>query len=108
MAAMLARVYVGNLASEVTGSDLRGLFATYGQVNSAQVVMDSADGRSRGFGFVEMPGQAHAENAIRSLDGTLLKGRPIKVSRARPRDGEGSRGNPSAGWAVVGDARHRW
>jgi RNA recognition motif-containing protein len=104
----MTRLYVGNLAPEVTGADLRGLFAAHGQVNSAQVVMDSTDGQSRGFGFVEMPGQAHAANAIRALDGTPLKGRTIKVSRARPRDDGGSRGNPPAGWAVVGEGRHRW
>jgi len=104
----MTRVYVGSLSSEVTGSDLRGLFAAYGQVDSAQVVMDSTNGESRGFGFVEMPRQVHAENAIRSLDGTTLKGRSIKVSRARPREDGGSRGNPSIGWAVVGEGRHRW
>lgn len=104
----MTRVYVGNLAGEVTESDLRGLFAAYGQVNSAHVVMDSTNGESRGFGFIEMPWQAHATNAIRALDGTSLKGRAIKVSRARPRDDGGSRGNPPAGWAVVGEGRHRW
>ena len=104
----MTRMYVGNLSSEVTGSDLRGLFAAYGQVNSAQVVMDSTDGQSRGFGFVEMPGQVQAANAIRALDGTVLKGRTMKVSHARPRDGGASRGNSPAGWAVVGEGRHRW
>jgi RNA recognition motif-containing protein len=104
----MTRVYVGSLSSQVTGADLRALFAAYGQVDSANVVVDPADGQSRGFGFVEMPWQAHAVNAIRSLDGTSLKGRAIKVSRARPRDDGGSRGNSPAGWAVVGEGRHRW
>lgn len=104
----MTRVYVGNLSGEVTESELRGLFAAYGPVSSAHVVVDSADGRSRGFGFVEMQGQSDAASAMRALDGTLLKGRTIKVDRARPRNGGRGGGNPPAGWAVVGDGRHRW
>ena len=104
----MARMYVGNLSVEVTGPDLRALFAVYGQVSSAHVVTDSTDGQSRGFGFVEMPGQAQALNAIRALDGKPLKGRTLKVNPARRRDDGESRGNSSAGWAVVGEGRHRW
>jgi len=104
----MTRVYIGNLASAVTDADLRGLFATYGQVDSAHVVVDTTDGSSRGFGFVEMSGQSHAANAIRALDQTALKGRSIKVSRARPQNDGPSRGNPQTGWAVVGEGRHRW
>lgn len=104
----MTRVFVGNLSNEVTRGDLQGLFAAYGQVTSADVVMDAATGHSRGFGFVEMTGQAHAVSAMRALDGTALKGRAIKVSPARPRSDGGSRGNPPAGWAVVGEGRHRW
>lgn len=104
----MTRMYVGNLSVEVTGPDLRALFAAYGEVNSAHVVTDSTDGRSRGFGFVEMPGQAQALRALRALDGTPLKGRTLNVSPARRRDDGESRRNSPAGWAVVGEGRHRW
>jgi RNA recognition motif-containing protein len=71
---------------------------------------DRRDGRMAppDFGFIEMPWHAHAVAAIRGLDGIALKGRTINVSRARPRSDGGSRENPSRGWAVVGDGRHRW
>jgi RNA recognition motif-containing protein len=77
-------------------------------VSSAKIVMDNSNSRSKGFGFIEMPWQAHAVAAIQGLDGTDLMGRTINVSRARPRTDGGSRGNPSRGWDVVGDARHLW
>jgi len=104
----MTRMYVGNLSVEVTGADLRALFAAHGQVSSARVVTDATDGQSRGFGFVEMPGQAQALNAIRALDGKSLKGRTLKVNPARPREHGGGRGSASGGWAVVGEGRHRW
>jgi RNA recognition motif-containing protein len=105
----MARLFVGNLSFDVTPVDLRAAFATYGQVTSADVVMDASSGGSRGFGFIEMLRQAHAEAAVRGLDGTVLKGRTINVSPARARS-ESSRGRASAprGWAVVGDRAHRW
>jgi RNA recognition motif-containing protein len=104
----MTRVFVGNLSFEVTQSDLREAFAAYGPVTSADIVMDRSNGRSKGFGFIDMEWQAHAVAAIQGLDGTDLKGRSINVSRARPRSDGGSRGNPPRGWAVVGDAGHRW
>ena len=104
----MTRVFVGNLSFEVTQSDLREAFAAFGPVSSADVAMDGSNGTSRGFGFIEMPWQAHAVAAIQGLDGTDLKGRSINVSRARPRTDGGSRGNPPRGWDVVGDGHHRW
>jgi RNA recognition motif-containing protein len=98
----MTRLFVGNLAFEVTPVDLRAAFAAYGPVSSADIVMDRSDGRSRGFGFVEMQWQAHAVAAIQGLNGTDLKGRSINVSRAHPRGDGGSRGNPPRGWDVVG------
>jgi RNA recognition motif-containing protein len=104
----MTRLFVGNLSFEVTSVDLRAAFAAYGQVSSADIVMDRSNGTSRGFGFIEMPWQAHAVAAIQGLNGTDLKGRSINVSRAYPRSDGGSRGNPPRGWDVVGEGRHRW
>jgi RNA recognition motif-containing protein len=73
------------LSFEVTDDDLRSAFEAYGKVDSASVVTDKFSGRSRGFGFVEMPTNAEAQTAISSLDGSDLKERNLKVNEARPR-----------------------
>ena len=104
----MTKLFVGNLSSEVTPVDLRSAFGAYGPVSSADVVMDRSSGESRGFGFIEIPCEAHAMAAIQGLNGSALKGQTINVSRAHPRRQDGSRGNTPGGWAVVGDARHRW
>lgn len=78
-------IYVGSLSYEVTDNDLREAFEAFGQVESANVIKDKFTGRSRGFGFVEMPDEAEARSAIASLGGTSLKGRDISVNEARPR-----------------------
>jgi len=104
----MTKLFVGNLSFEVTQADLRAAFAAYGQVSSADIVVDRSDGKSKGFGFIEMSWQAHAVAAIQGLNGTDLKGRSINVSRAHPRSEGGSRGNPPRGWEVVGDGRDRW
>ena len=78
-------IYVGNLSFDVTDDDLREAFAAFGQVDSASVVQDRFSGKSRGFGFVEMPTQTEAEAAISGLDGVDMKGRSLKVNEARPR-----------------------
>ena len=104
----MTRLFVGNLSFEVTPVDLRAAFAAYGPVNSADIVMDRSNGTSKGFGFIEMPWQAHAVAAIQGLNGTDLKGRSMNVTRAHPRSDGGSRGNAPRGWEVVGEGRHRW
>ncbi len=78
-------LFVGNLDWTVTHEELRDLFARFGQVSSTVVIRDRETGRSRGFGFVEMPDVSEAQAATRALDGTHLKGRPINVNEARPR-----------------------
>lgn len=79
------RIYVGNLVHDVTDDDLRGAFSAYGEVASADVIMDRYTGQSRGFGFVEMRDSESAQKAIRELDGRDIKGRQVKVNEARPR-----------------------
>ena len=104
----MTKLFVGNIAHDATESDLRTAFMAYGPVTSAAIVMDSSNGTSKGFGFVEMPSHADAVAAIQGLDGFDLKGRAINVSRARPRSDRGGRGTPQRGWAVVGEGRDRW
>jgi RNA recognition motif-containing protein len=91
-------IYVGNIAYAVTDEDLRAAFGAYGKVESARVVIDRDTGRSRGFGFVEMPSQDEANKAIENLNGTELKGRPMTVNPSRPRDdGRGGGGGGGGG-----------
>jgi RNA recognition motif-containing protein len=78
-------IYVGNLSFEVTDDDLRQLFSSYGEVESANVIKDRFSGESRGFGFVEMPAKKDADAAIAALNGTDVKGRTITVNEAKPK-----------------------
>jgi RNA recognition motif-containing protein len=80
------RLYVGNLAYSVTNETLESLFAQYGAVKSAQVIMDRDTGRSKGFGFVEMADDNAARDAIKGLNETQQDGRPLTVNEARPRE----------------------
>ena len=84
-------IYVGNLSFEVTEEDLKKAFEPFGHVESAKVIKDMSTGRSRGFGFIEMPAESEAWAAIEDLNGKELKGRTLKVNKARPRT-EGRRG----------------
>jgi len=85
-------IYVGNLSPDVTDEAIRGTFVSFGEVTSARVIKDKYTGQSRGFGFVEMPGQSQAQTAIKSLNGKELLGKEISVSEARPRRDEGRTG----------------
>ncbi len=78
-------IFVGNLPFSATESDLRGLFAEYGEIDSVAIITDRDTGRSRGFGFVELAADARANDAIRDLDGHELNGRRINVNQAKPR-----------------------
>ena len=79
-------IYVSNLGFGVQSEDLKKLFATYGTVSSANIIMDKFTNRSRGFGFVDMPDKQAAETAIRELDGSMVDGRSIKANEARERE----------------------
>ena len=79
-------IYVGNVPYTVSETDLEELFGEYGQVATATIIRDRYDGRSKGFGFVEMENQEDGERAIEALDGQDMSGRPLKVNPARPRE----------------------
>ena len=91
-------IYVGNLSYEITQEDLQQAFEGFGEVESAKVIQDNYTGRSKGFGFVEMQDSAEAHSAIDGLNGKELKGRALKVDKARPRsEDRGYGGNRRGG-----------
>jgi RNA recognition motif-containing protein len=93
----LMNIYVGNLAYGVTQDELREAFAAYGDVESANLITDKFTGQSKGFGFVEMPNNSEADAAIKALNETPLKGRPIRVNQAKPRAERPARGGGGGG-----------
>ncbi len=86
------RLYVGNVARDVTEDDLRQAFQAFGQVTEVTIVKDKFNDVPKGFAFVEMPVQAEAEKAIAGLKGTDLKGRSLDINEARPRTERSGRG----------------
>ena len=78
-------MYIGNLAYDVTENDLRNAFSEFGEVSSVKIITDKFSGRHKGFGFVEMPDNSEADQAIKALNGKVLSGRSIKVNQAEPR-----------------------
>lgn len=83
---MSKKLYVGNLSYNVTNSSLEEMFSKFGEVRSAQLVQDRDSGRSKGFGFVEMPDDNAALEAIQGLNGKDHDGRALTVNEARPRE----------------------
>ncbi len=79
-------IYVGNISYQMSESDLEAAFAEYGAVDSARIITDRATGRSKGFGFVEMPNKAEGETAVQEMNGKDVDGRALKVNEARPRE----------------------
>ena len=86
------KLYVGNLSYSTTDADLEQMFAAYGSVRSAQVIMDRDTGRSKGFGFVEMSTDQEAQAAAAALNGQEINGRTLTVNEARPKEGGGGGG----------------
>ncbi len=84
-------IYIGNLPYTISEDELRELFAAHGEVSSASIIMDRESGRSKGFGFIEMPDKAHGESAINALNETNVQGRNVRVNEARPRTDKGRR-----------------
>ena len=79
-------IFVGNIAFTASEDDLRELFEQHGTVDKVHLITDRYTGRSRGFGFVEMPDADEAKAAIAALNGASLHNRPLTVNEARPRE----------------------
>ena len=94
---MSKKLYVGNLPYQITEDGLKDVFAAIGEVTSSKIVTDTATGRSRGFGFVEMANDEDAEKAITTLNGTPVMDRTINVSEARPQRDRGAPGGRGGG-----------
>lgn len=90
------KLYVGNLPYNIDDEGLHSQFSQFGSVESARVITDRETGRSKGFGFVEMPNDNEAETAIEKLNGQSVGGRAINVSEARPQ-GDRPRGGGGGG-----------
>ena len=93
----MVNIYVGNLSYEATQDDLRAAFEAHGEVSSVSIIMDKMTGRSRGFGFVEMPDKAKGEAAIAALNLQEIKGRAITVNEAKPKTEGSGRGGFGGG-----------
>ncbi len=91
-------IYVGNLSWSMTDEDLNTLFTEYGTVGSAKILKDKMNGRSKGFGFVEMEDDEAAKAAIAALNEVEIQGRKLIVNESQPRpEGEGYKKRPSGG-----------
>ena len=89
---MSAKLFVGNLSFNTTENDLQDAFAAHGTVMEANLMMDRATGRPRGFGFITMGSPEEAQKAIDALNGATLGGRNITVNEARPKEERGGGG----------------
>ena len=109
----MMKLYVGNLAYDVTEDELAAEFGSYGKVESVAVPSDRLSGRPRGFAFVEMASKSEAEAAITGLNGKSLKDRTIVVNESRPRvdnrgGGYGNRRSSGYGGGGYGGGRRRY
>jgi RNA recognition motif-containing protein len=95
---MSIKIYVGNLSYDSNEADLKGLFAAYGEVESAKVIVDQFTNRSRGFGFIEMTNREEGLKAIQALDSKDLGGRPLKVNEAKPKSDNRDRRSRDSRW----------
>jgi RNA recognition motif-containing protein len=78
-------IYIGNIARESSEEEIRKLFEEFGKVDSVVLIKDNQTNMLKGFGFIEMPAQEEAENAIKSLNGQLFNNRPLTVNVAKPK-----------------------
>ena len=106
------KIYAGNLSYEINDKELRAAFAEFGEVESARVLRDKRNGRSKGTGFVEMPSDVEAQAAIDALNEKELKGRALRVNAARPTENSASNsrsnfksGNSRGGYGGGGSSR---
>ena len=93
----MKNIFVGNLSFGATEDSVRALFEPYGTIERVNIITDRDTGQSRGFGFVEMSGNAEAQRAIQELDGRDFEGRPLKVNEARPKENRGFGGGGGGG-----------
>jgi cold-inducible RNA-binding protein len=104
----MKNIFVGNLSFGATEESVRSMFEAHGTVDRVSIVTDRDTGRSRGFGFVEMPNDAEGNAAINSVNGREIDGRSLNVNEARPKEdrgfGGGGRGNSGGG----GGRRNRY
>ncbi len=101
---MSKKLYAGNLSYEVDNATLEQLFTEFGEVTSAEVIMDRDSGRSKGFGFVEMSSDQEAQAAIDGLSGKEHNGRALNVNEAKPREARSGSGGGYRG----GGGRNRY
>src|SRR5712671_3404347 len=104
----MTNIYVGNLSYEATEDDIRAAFEAHGEVSSVQIIMDKMTGRSRGFGFVEMPEKTQAQAAITALNLQEVRGRAITVNEARPKGEGGPRAGGGRGGFGGGRGRREY
>src|SRR5258706_4206564 len=102
---MSTKLFVGNLAFDITETDLQDAFAAHGTVVEANLMMDRATGRPRGFGFVTMSSPEEAQKAIDGLNGKELGGRALTVNIARPREERSGGGGGGGGGGRGGSRR---
>ena len=105
---MSTKLFVGNLSFNTTEHGLQDAFSAYGTVTEANLMMDRATGRARGFGFVTMSTPEEAQKAIEGLNGKTVDGRSITVNLARPREEGSSRGGAGRRQYGDGGARNRY
>lgn len=91
-------IYISNLSYGINDADLKDLFAEYGEISSAKVIMDRETGRSRGFGFVEMSDDTSAQRAIEELNEAEYDGKVIRVTVAKPRTDRPNNGGNRGGF----------
>lgn len=106
-------IFVGSLPFSIEEADLRESFEAYGAVDSVKIITDKFTGRSKGFGFVEMPNDEEAQKAIDELNGATVQGRAIVVNKSEPKPegerrsfGGNSRGGDSRGGFRGGNDRN--
>ena len=102
-------IFISNLNYNTVESELEALFQNYGDVDSAKIITDRDTGRSRGFGFVEMPNEEDAAKAIEELNQREFKQKVLNVSEARPREERPRRDNNGGGrGGYNSERRNNW
>jgi RNA recognition motif-containing protein len=104
---MRMNIYVSNISYTATDEALQEAFAAHGTVESARIIRDRLSGRSRGFGFVEMPNEEEGRKAVEALAGADLMGRAISVREARPKEEGGEKGQNGQGQGAPGQSGER-